>query len=125
MSAWCKLRDKNATTAQRVTLACALRDVLKDTDIPLIINDDLEAAVVSRADGAHIGQSDGSPQKARECLGLDRILGLSCETPERVVATQDAPVDYLGLGPVFATGTKSDHDRPIGMAALGQMVRAT
>lgn len=120
-----QFRDKTATTAQRISMACALMDVLKGTGVPLIINDDLEAAVLSGADGVHIGQSDGSPLEARQLLGPNRILGLSCETLERVLATQNVPVDYLGLGPVFTTSTKSDHEHPIGMFALGQMVRAT
>lgn len=119
-----QLRDKNATTAQRTALARALMDVLKDTGVPLIVNDDLEAAILSGADGAHIGQSDGLPQKARALLGPDRILGLSCETSQTVTAAHEAPVDYLGLGPVFATDTKSDHEAPLGMAGLAALVSA-
>ncbi|MFT5798294.1 MAG: thiamine-phosphate pyrophosphorylase [Candidatus Azotimanducaceae bacterium] len=120
-----QLRDKHATTPQRVALARALMDALKGTGVPLVVNDDLEAAVLSGADGAHIGQSDGSPQKARALLGPNRILGLSCETPQTVAAAHGAPVDYLGLGPVFATGTKADHERPIGLAGLAALVSAT
>ena len=120
-----QLRDKQATTAQRVTLARALMDVLKGTGVPLIVNDDLEAAVASGADGAHIGQSDGSPHRARALLGSDRILGLSCETLERVSAAKGAALDYLGLGPVFATGTKADHERPIGLVGLTALTSRT
>lgn len=120
-----QLRDKQATTAQRVVLARALMEVLKGTGVPLIVNDDLEAAIAAGADGAHIGQSDSAPQKARMLLGPDRILGLSCETAAAVVAANNTPVDYFGLGPVFATGTKSDHERPIGMAGLAELVSAT
>lgn len=117
-----QLRDKHATTAQRAALASALIDVLKGTGVPLIVNDDLEAVILSGADGAHIGQSDGSPQRARALLGPNRILGLSCETSRTVTATYGAPVDYLGLGPIFATGTKLDHEQPIGMAGLAALV---
>ena len=120
-----QLRDKHATTPQRVALARALMAALKGTGVPLVVNDDLEAAVLSGADGAHIGQSDGSPQKARALLGPNRILGLSCETPQTVAAAYGTPVDYLGLGPVFATGTKADHERPIGLAGLAALVSAT
>lgn len=120
-----QLRDKQATTAERVTLARALMTVLKGTGVPLIVNDDLEAAVASGADGAHIGQSDGSPQRARALLGPDRILGLSCETPQKVAATKGLAVDYLGLGPVFATGTKADHEHPTGLAGLAALVSGT
>lgn len=120
-----QLRDKHATTAQRVILARAIMKVLKGTGVPLIVNDDLEAALQSGADGAHIGQSDGSPRLARARLGPDRILGLSCETLQTVIAANDAPVDYLGLGPIFATDTKSDHEHPIGMSGLFDLVSCT
>jgi thiamine-phosphate diphosphorylase len=120
-----QLRDKYATTPQRTELARALMDVLKSTGVSLIVNDDIEAAVLSGADGAHIGQGDVSPHRARALLGPDRILGLSCETLQTVAAAKHAPVDYLGLGPVFATGTKSDHKHPIGMAGLATLVAAT
>lgn len=120
-----QLRDKTASTAERTALARALIVALAGTGVPVIVNDDLEAAVASGADGAHIGQSDGSPSEARARLGAERILGLSCETPQTVHAAQNAPVDYLGLGPVFATGTKADHEQPIGMAGLAALVAAT
>lgn len=120
-----QLRDKHATTMQRIQQARAIMNVLKGTGIPLIINDDLEAAIASNADGAHIGQSDSAPQKARALLGPNRILGLSCETPETVRAADGAPVDYLGLGPVFATDTKSDHKWPIGISGLADLVSGT
>jgi len=120
-----QLRDKLASTQERVALAGALKQALQGTGVPLIINDDLEAALLSDADGVHIGQSDGSPLEARARLGPDRILGLSCETRQLVMAAKDAPVDYLGLGPVFATGTKADHERPIGMTGLAQLVATT
>ncbi len=120
-----QLRDKQASTAERITLARALMQVLEGTGVPLIVNDDLEAAVAAGADGAHIGQSDGSPERARALLGPDRILGLSCETAERVAATKALAVDYLGLGPVFATGTKADHEQPVGLSGLADLVSRT
>ena len=120
-----QLRDKQATTSQRIALARALMDALNGTGVMLIINDDLEATILSGADGSHIGQSDESPQRARALLGPTRILGLSCETPQTVLAACDAPIDYLGLGPVFATGTKSDHECPVGITGLATLVSGT
>ncbi|SOH93885.1 thiamine-phosphate pyrophosphorylase [Monaibacterium marinum] len=120
-----QLRDKTATTSQRITIARALVEVLRGTGVPLIVNDDLQAAIQSGADGAHIGQSDGPPERARALLGPDRILGLSCETVERVRAAENSGVDYLGLGPVFATDSKADHERPIGFTGLAEMAAAT
>lgn len=120
-----QLRDKTASTAKRTDLASALMRALKGSGVPLVVNDDLDAAVASGADGAHIGQGDASPETARSVLGSDRILGLSCETEETVIAAQDAPVDYLGLGPVFATTTKADHKQPIGFDGLSGLAALT
>ena len=118
-----QLRDKQATTAERITLAQALLAELQG--VPLIVNDDIEAAIASGAHGAHIGQGDGEVARARARLGPDRILGLSCETLAHVQAANALPVDYLGLGPVFATLTKPDHEPPIGFAGLAQLVTAS
>ncbi|WP_189370788.1 thiamine phosphate synthase [Tateyamaria omphalii] len=117
-----QLRDKQATTADRVEMARVLKNVLSGTDIPLIINDDVEAAIAADADGAHIGQGDMSAAHARALLGPDKILGLSCESAVAVHAVNPAIVDYLGLGPVFGTRTKPDHKQPIGFGGLAGLV---
>jgi thiamine-phosphate pyrophosphorylase len=117
-----QLRDKHATTAQRIDLARALKDALHGTGVPLVINDDVTAAVTANADGAHIGQGDISPAQARAMLGADKILGLSCETPQAVRNADPALVDYLGLGPVFGTATKTDHAQPTDFGGLAQLV---
>ena len=107
-----QLRDKLATTAQLTDLALALKAALQDTGVPLVINDDVVAAVATGADGAHIGQSDISAEQTRALLGPGKILGLSCENLQTV---RDA-------GPVFDTATKSDHGCPIGFDGLAQLV---
>jgi thiamine-phosphate diphosphorylase len=117
-----QLRDKHATTAQRIELAIALREALQGTGVPLVINDDVTAAVEAQVDGAHIGQGDISAAYARALLGPDKILGLSCETLQTVRDADPALVDYLGLGPVFGTATKTDHASPTGFAGLAQLV---
>ena len=117
-----QLRDKHATTAQRTDLALALKAALKGTGVPLVINDDVLAAVATDADGAHIGQSDISAEQTRTLLGPGKILGLSCETVQTVRDADPALVDYLGLGPVFGTTTKTDHACPTGFDGLAQLV---
>lgn len=117
-----QLRDKHATTAQRTDLAVALETALHGTGVPLVINDDVIAAAAANADGAHIGQGDISPAQARAILGPDKILGLSCETPQTVRDADPLIVDYLGLGPVFGTATKADHAQPTGFDGLAQLI---
>ncbi|MEM0976437.1 MAG: thiamine phosphate synthase [Pseudomonadota bacterium] len=116
-----QLRDKDASTQQRVEAARAVKTVLVGTNVPLVINDDVDAAVAADAHGVHIGQEDGSPEIARRRLGRSRILGLSCETPEQVSAANAQIVDYLGLGTVFPTSTKADHKPTIGLSGLAEM----
>lgn len=119
-----QLRDKSASTAERVEMARALRAALAGTGVSLVVNDDVAAAVASDADGAHIGQGDMGPAQARAMLGAGKILGLSCET-EATVQAAGVMVDYLGLGPVFATATKGDHEQPIGFDGLARLVGLT
>ncbi|MEL6416400.1 MAG: thiamine phosphate synthase [Pseudomonadota bacterium] len=118
-----QLRDKDAATRDRIAAACTLKDALSGTGVPLVINDDLEAAVVADVDGVHIGQDDVTLAMARQRLGDDKIIGLSCEAPEQVTAADARLVDYLGLGTVFPTSTKSDHKPTIGLEILSEMVR--
>lgn len=118
-----QLRDKTATTRERISAARALSGILRESGVPLLINDDVEAAVASDADGVHIGQEDVTPQLARERLGPDKIIGLSCETPKQVASADTQLVDYLGLGTVFPTATKTDHKPTIGMSGLAEMTR--
>ena len=117
-----QLRDKTATTAERIEMAIALRQALAGTGVPIVVNDDVAAAVAADVDGAHIGQGDLAPAQARAMLGPDKILGLSCETPRTVQVADPALVSYLGLGPVFGTATKPDHAQPIGYEGLARLV---
>lgn len=120
-----QVRDKDASTESLIAQTRAVLAALAGTGVPVIVNDDVEAAVVSGAQGAHIGQSDGDVARARALLGPDRILGLSCETADLVRVARGSGVDYLGLGPVFATATKADHKTPIGFDGLARMVAAS
>lgn len=118
-----QLRDKNADLRDRVDAARALQSILNGTGVPLVINDDLDAAIAADVDGVHIGQDDVSPTVARHRLGPDKIIGLSCDTPEHVKAADASIVDYLGLGTVFPTATKADHKPTIGLSGLAEMAR--
>jgi thiamine-phosphate pyrophosphorylase len=113
-----QLRHKSATTQQRIEIGLKLKAALTNSLAKLIINDDLEAAFAIGADGLHIGQSDGDPIQARNRLGAEAIIGLSAESAELVQRIDAQVVDYAGLGPVFATPTKSDHKTPIGFEGL-------
>jgi thiamine-phosphate pyrophosphorylase len=117
-----QLRDKHAGTEALVETGRALQRVLKPSGALLVINDDVEAAVVLGADGLHIGQEDMDASTARRLIGPDMILGLSVETEALAAVVDPAITDYAGIGPVFATATKLDHKPPIGFAGLSRLV---
>ena len=120
-----QLRDKEASTNDRIGVGKELKKILKDTEIPLIINDDVEAALAIDADGIHIGQNDKSTIEIRGKVGKDKIVGLSCETIEDAKAADPALVDYIGISPVFPTPTKSDFNAYIGLDGISDIANAT
>jgi thiamine-phosphate pyrophosphorylase len=120
-----QLRDKRATTAEMVETGRALQRVLAGTGVPLIVNDNVEAAIALHADGLHVGQDDCDVRSARERIGPDRILGVSVETEALAAALDPELVDYAGVGPVFATPTKPDHKQPVGFDGLASLVTAS
>ncbi|WP_434983918.1 thiamine phosphate synthase [Vreelandella zhaodongensis] len=116
-----QLRDKHASDEHMISQAKRLKAMLAGSGVPLIINDRLNVALASQADGLHVGQSDMAVQEARHALGQHAIIGLSINTLDQL---QGAPVellDYVGLGPVFATGSKQDHAQPIGFDGLARL----
>lgn len=120
-----QLREKRAPTQQVAELARALRDLLRPSGVPLIVNDDLEAALASGAEGLHIGQEDLSAAEVRRRLPPDRLLGLSVGSAAEAETADPALVDYVGLGPVYATPTKDDAGAPLlpeGLKALRAQV---
>lgn len=113
-----QLRDKHAPDAEQIALASALQDVLVPRGIPLVVNDRPAVFRAVGAAGLHIGQDDGDPAAARAIIGSDAILGLSVTRADEVATVDPAVVDYVGLGPVFATGTKADAAAPLGLDGL-------
>ena len=103
-----QLREKDAPRAEVVLRARALAPLCREAGVPLIVNDDVEAARLAGADGVHVGQSDAACADARAALGPDAIVGVSVQTVEQALAAQEAGADYLGAGAVFGTPTKDD-----------------
>ena len=116
-----QLREKSCSTRDFVRLGRELKSLLAAHQVPLIVNDRVDLALEIGADGVHIGQHDMDPRRARSLLGPDAIIGLSIETIEQARAAASLDVDYLGVGPVFATATKTDAAPPLGLAALAEI----
>lgn len=118
-----QLRDKHASTAAMIDTGLSLKRALAGSNARLIVNDDVEAAIAIGADGLHIGQEDLDAETARRMIGPEMILGLSVETEALASAVDAEIVDYVGVGPVFATPTKPDHKQPIGFDGLARIIR--
>jgi thiamine-phosphate pyrophosphorylase len=88
----------------------------------LIINDHPGIAAQVKADGVHLGQEDMPYVKARSLMGPDAIIGLSTHTPAQVLDACTLKPDYIGVGPVYPTPTKTKPDRVIGVAVMKKML---
>lgn len=118
-----QLREKEAPCAEIALRVRTLIPVCRAAGVPFVVNDDIEAARVSGADGVHVGQGDAAVSEARDVLGADAIVGVSAQTVEQALAAQAAGADYLGVGAVFGTSTKPDADE-VGLAGLAAMCAA-
>lgn len=103
-----QLREKGADRETLRREALEIRAVCRRYGVPFLINDAADLAAEVEADGVHVGQQDMSPRQARAILGPDGIVGVSAHTVEEARAAQAAGADYLGVGAVFATGTKGN-----------------
>ena len=103
-----QLREKELDGAAFLEEAKVLTALCRRYGMPLIINDNVEVALASGADGVHVGQDDLTVEQVR-CLAGDRlIVGVSAHSVEQALAAQAGGADYLGVGAVFTTATKSD-----------------
>ena len=103
-----QLREKNTDFEEQLSLAQELKTVCKKYNVPLIINDSVELALKSGADGIHLGQSDGDIKKAREILGDNAIIGATAHNVNEAVSAFKSGADYLGCGAVFGSSTKNN-----------------
>lgn len=107
-----QLREKDCTSREFYELAVRVRKITAPKNVPLIINDRIDICLAADADGVHLGQKDLPCREARRILGADKLIGVSAALPEEARQAQADGADYLGVGAVFPTGTKSD-TRPV------------
>lgn len=100
-------RNKGGDPAQRLQEAEALRSVCRAAAVPFIVNDDVALAAHIGADGVHLGRGDADPAAARERLGPDALIGVSCyDSLERAIHAQAVGADYVAFGRFFPSRTK-------------------
>ena len=101
-----QLREKDLPEDQFLREATHMAKLCHRYGVPLLINDNVEIAHRSGADGVHVGQSDMDAASVRGILGTDMIVGVTAKTIEQAIRAQEAGADYLGSGAVFGSSTK-------------------
>ncbi len=118
-----QLREKDLTAREFYEAACRLRALTRARNVPLIINDRLDIALAAGADGVHLGQKDLPCREARRLLGEDFLIGVSAATVAEAKQAQADGADYLGVGAMHVTATKTN-TRPVTPALLAEIKAA-
>ncbi len=103
-----QLREKDLSDCEFIQEAISVKRLCERFGVPLLINDNVNVALRSGADGVHLGQDDLPLQEARKMLGPNKIIGISTHTVEEAMEAEQGGADYVGVGSVFATQTKLD-----------------
>ena len=119
-----QLRDKTGNLRDLLPQARAIQSLCRSRGAVFIVNDRVDLALAADADGAHVGQEDLPAESARRLLGPRRLLGVSTHDLAQAEKARLAGADYLGFGPMFATGTKVTGYAPRGLEALCAVRRA-
>ncbi|MBU4495387.1 MAG: thiamine phosphate synthase [Acidobacteria bacterium] len=119
-----QLRAKKLDTRPFLDLALDLLPLVRSAGVPLIINDRVDIALASGADGVHLGRNDMPPAAARKLLGNNKIIGISANSAEEAAAAEAGGADYIGLSPIFGTPSKTDTDPPIGLSGIRRLTNA-
>lgn len=118
-----QLRAKECAPKEVFRLATEALELTRAAGSLLIVNDRADIALASQADGVHLGQEDLPVKVARKLVG-DKIIGVSTHSPAQAREAERAGADYVGFGPVFATGTKDTGYSPRGLKMLQEVRRA-
>lgn len=103
-----QLREKKLDEEAFLAEAKELKKLCQVYGVPFVINDNVEIALACDADGVHVGQEDMQAGEVRAKLGPDKIIGVSAHSVEEALAAVKNGADYLGVGAVFGTATKTD-----------------
>src|SRR5450631_245708 len=110
-------RNKSGNARQMLEHGRELKSLLGDS-VQLIMNDRADLCLAAGFDGVHVGQDDLSPESVRRIIGPNRMLGISTHNPEQVKEAFKTSADYIAIGPVFATSSKSNPDPVIGLEGV-------
>lgn len=119
-----QLREKHLPAGEFYQEAVKAVDAAREAGVILLINDRVDIAKMTGADGVHLGQDDLPPAAARRLLGDDAIIGLSTHSLVEAIAAASEPVDYIAFGPIFPTDTKPDTEPVVGLGQLAEIRNA-
>ena len=117
-------RNKSGNARMMLEQARALKKHLGNS-VRLIMNDRADLCLAADFDGVHVGQDDLSAKSVRQIIGPDRWLGVSTHNPEQLRDADLTPIDYLAIGPVFATASKQNPDPVVGLEGVQRMRQLT
>jgi len=113
-----QLRMKNASKEDMLKDALKIKEIADDFSKFFIVNDNIEVAIESNADGVHLGQSDLPLENAIEMIGPNKMIGISVTTVEEAKKAEAGGAAYVGVGSIFATSTKPDATQSLGLDAI-------
>ncbi|CAN8096277.1 unnamed protein product [Discula destructiva] len=111
-------RDKTSETGVLISTAKRLHEITRRHNVPLLINDRVDVALAVGCEGVHLGQDDMTIEVARQLLGNSKIIGITANTIEEAVTACEQGADYLGVGTIFSTQTKTNTKSVIGTEGL-------
>ena len=111
-------REKEKSMKEKYEECLKIREITKKANVRFIVNDHIDLALITDADGIHIGQDDLPVNEVRKILGKNKIIGLSTHSPAQAEEAVKLGVDYIGVGPIFKTYTKKDVCDPVGFEYL-------
>lgn len=113
-----QLRGKGLSSKELLEQAREIRELTRKAGATFIVNDRADFALLSDADGAHLGQDDLPVSEARRILGRGKLIGISTHNIEQALKAEQEGADYIGFGPIFETKTKADAEEAKGLPAL-------
>lgn len=120
-----QLRDKTTPPRPLLHIAREIRQLTRESGALLMINDQLDLALLCEADGVHLGPDDWPIAAVRQIAPAGFLIGASCGTPDEARTAQRAGADTIGIGAVYATSTKTDAGGAIGLDGLRAVMNAT
>jgi len=116
-------REKEKSDRRKYEECRKIREMTRKAGVSFIVNDSVDLAMLVDADGVHLGQDDLPPGVVKKLAGEKMFIGLSTHSPAQAEAALKLGVDYIGVGPIFATNTKKDVCEPVGLEYLDYVVK--